>query len=40
MVNDRIEVLDYLIDRGFPIDYTGWDMPFLNFAAANQKKAS
>lgn len=37
MLNDRIEVLDYLIDRGFPIDYLGWEMPFINFAVGNRR---
>ena len=37
MFNDRIEVLDYLIDRGFPIDYIGWNMPFVSLAAGNQR---
>jgi hypothetical protein len=29
-------VLDYMLDRGFPIDYLGWEMPFVSFAAGNQ----
>jgi Clp amino terminal domain, pathogenicity island component len=37
MVNDRITVLDYMIDRGFPVDYLGWEMPFVSFAAGNQR---
>jgi hypothetical protein len=37
MVNDRIAVLDYMIDRGFPVDYLGWEMPFVSFAAGNQR---
>ncbi|HTE45038.1 MAG TPA: hypothetical protein VK636_07325, partial [Gemmatimonadaceae bacterium] len=37
LLNDRIAVLDYMIDRGFPVDYLGWEMPFLSFAAGNQR---
>lgn len=37
MVNDRIAVLDYMIDRGFPVDYVAWEMPFVSFAAGNQR---
>ena len=37
LLNDRIAVLDYLIDHGFPLDYLGWEMPFVSFAAANQR---
>jgi hypothetical protein len=37
MINDRIAVLDYMIDRGFPIDYLEWEMPFVSFAAGNQR---
>jgi hypothetical protein len=37
LVNDRIAVLDYMIDRGFPVDYLEWEMPFVSFAAGNQR---
>ncbi|PYP61183.1 MAG: hypothetical protein DMD26_18185 [Gemmatimonadetes bacterium] len=37
MLNDRVVVLEYLIDRGFPIDYLGWEMPLVSFAAGNQR---
>ena len=37
MVNDRIAVLDYMIDRGFPVDFLEWEMPFVSFAAGNQR---
>jgi hypothetical protein len=37
MLNDRVAVLDYMIDRGFPVDYLGWDMPFVSFAVGNQR---
>ncbi|MEO5815606.1 MAG: Clp protease N-terminal domain-containing protein [Gemmatimonadaceae bacterium] len=36
IVNDRVAVLDYMLDRGFPIDYLGWEMSFVSFAAGNQ----
>lgn len=37
LLNDRIAVLDYMIDRGFPVDYLGWEMPFISLAAGNQR---
>jgi len=37
LLNDRIAVLDYMIDRGFPVDYLEWEMPFVSFAAGNQR---
>src|SRR4029077_21281573 len=37
MLNDRAAVLDYIIDRGFPVDYLGWEMPFVSFAVGNQR---
>ncbi len=37
LLNDRIAVLDYMIDRGFPVDYLDWEMPFVSFAAGNQR---
>ncbi|MEP7001784.1 MAG: hypothetical protein ABI969_14955, partial [bacterium] len=37
MLNDRVAVLDYMIDRGFPVDYLELDMPFVSFAAGNQR---
>jgi hypothetical protein len=37
LLNDRIAVLDYMIDRGFPVDYLGWEMTFLTFAVGNQR---
>jgi len=37
LLNDRIGVLDYMIDRGFPVDYLEWEMPFVSFAAGNQR---
>lgn len=38
MVNDRIAVLDYMIDRGFDVDFLEWEMPFVSFAAGNQRE--
>ena len=37
MVNDRVAVMDYMIDRGFPVDYLGWEMSFLSFGVGNQQ---
>ncbi|MEO5580696.1 MAG: Clp protease N-terminal domain-containing protein [Gemmatimonadaceae bacterium] len=37
MLNDRIAVLDYMIDRGFPIDYLGWEIPLVSLAAGNRR---
>jgi hypothetical protein len=36
IVNDRTSVLEYFIDRGFPVDYLGWEQPFINFAIGNR----
>jgi hypothetical protein len=35
MVNRRISVLDYMIERGFPINTLVFGSPMLNFAAGN-----
>ena len=32
--NERLSVLDVLLDRGFPIDYIGWGQPVLHFAVS------
>jgi hypothetical protein len=32
--NERLAVLDVLLDRGFPIDYIGWGQPIVHFAVA------
>ena len=36
LTNTRIDVLEFLIDRGFPVDYLGWEMPFICFAVGNR----
>lgn len=35
-LNQRFGVLDALIDRGFPVDYSGWGMTVLQLAIGNQ----
>ena len=32
--NERLDVLDVLLDRGFPIDYMGWGQPMSHFAVS------
>ena len=35
-LNHRYAVLDYLLDRGFPIDYFGWGQSILQLAVGNR----
>ena len=34
--NRRAAVMDLLLERGFPIDYMGWEMSMLSFAVGNR----
>ncbi len=34
-LNQRFEVLDVLLDRGFPIDYGAWGQPIIHLAVGN-----
>jgi hypothetical protein len=33
-LNERLAVLDVLLDRGFPVDYIGWGQPMTHFAVS------
>ncbi len=35
-LNVRVDVLDLLLDAGYPIDYAPWSTPLLNFAVGNR----
>jgi hypothetical protein len=35
--NDRLDVIDALLDRGFPIDYDRWGSTLLKWAEGNRR---
>jgi len=34
-LNQRLDVMDVLLDRGFPVDYSGWGQTILHLAVGN-----